>query len=1412
MSDHRRRTAMKQGEGEVQLPAPETSRWQPLRSGLLNLYLFEDEEFHYAQGRLLLRGNNGTGKSRVLALQLPFLLDGEVHPHRVEPDGDPAKRLEWHLLMNGRYPDRIGYSWVEFGRLDVETGPKYCTLGIGMQAIQGRGAPSRWYFLTDRRVREDLHLMTPQRTPLTRPRLEEQLGDRGAMYSRAQDYRDAVDRRLFRLGRRRYGALVDLLIQLRRPQLSRRLDEEQLNRALSDAMPPLGDGVLGDVAEAFRGLETDRDALGSFREAARATARFMPSYRRYARIATRRRAEVVRRAHSRYESTLRSLRDAGARAHEARRDREAALDELGFLKQAIEAAAVEIRTLEASDEMRSARELDRVTVEAERRSRDAKSAEARLEEAQRGLIRRELDHAESCRERRTAQTQAAEDLSACEARAVEAGLHRSWKPVAEVFAELLGELLAGDPGLVTESATPRSAGDALARLEARAVEALEVLRGRVDERLRASTHLESRLAEVARARERLVEHRREQGRLGEELADAQGRRYEADVARDVARDALIEDYRRWARDTRVLAPMAAADLEEDLVIWAEVGHGPGPVATAVAAALDAALARLHEERVAVQARIQEQKATLAELEGLLADLRSGRHQPPPTSPTRDPASRADRVGAPLWALCEFVDDYPRQERAGLEAALEGAGLLDAWLTPTGEVDGPEPLDTWLGSRGAPVSGPTLADRLRPLEPGDTTNTELDNRMSAVGSDQVNAVLRRIGLGSSDTPVWVAIDGRYRLGPARGVWRKEVAQHIGASAREADRRRRIAKLEAETELHHRDLKVAQADLVDVKARVGRSRAERDQAPQDDGLRDALAALVQVEREVIRRREALEASDTRVQDSAEEVSRLSELLTGEAEDLGLVEWLKRLPALRELILHLQQAVHGLRPWVRQLVTAAHHELACARREDGARGQQAARQQEADVARGEVMRAESERRVLEETVGARVEDVIERLQQTRGRDARLRKERTSQQNHEREADRAQTKAEAERRSLQGIMQEYIRERDAAVLGLSQLVETGLLRVAGALGDDEDADETPGIWSPTRAVELARWLEQRLAEVDIEPEAWDQAKGALHRRIAELETELGIHGWRPRITERDELRLVTVTFQSRDRSVDELGRLLAEEVAQRERLLAESERQVIENHLIDEVSAQIHERLREGEALVARMNTELDARPTSTGMRLRFGWEPRADDPQGWRDARKLLLATQSIWSPVEREAIGRFLQQRIEAVRMGGQTLTWREQLAEAFDYRRWHTFVVSRFQDGTWQLLTRRTHGTSSGGEKALALTLPQLAAAAAHYGGAHEHAPRLILLDEAFVGVDRDMRGQCMGLVTAFDLDFVMTSEREWGCYATVPALAIYQLSRHPDLDAIHTTRWVWNGRERRRGDEHAIDASRETQP
>src|SRR5262249_632702 len=232
----------------LSLPHSQRERWQPLRSGFLNLYRYDREEFHYENGRLLLRGNNGTGKSRVLALQLPFLLDGEVISQRLEPDADPSKRVEWNLLM-GRYPDRTGYTWIEFGRCDENGQDHYITLGCGLNAVENQSGARRWFFITSQRIGVDLELATESHPVFGKDRLREKIGTAGQVFEDAAAYRRAVNDALFRLEQHRYASLLNLLIQLRRPQLTRQLDENELSAALSEALPPLSSAIIANVAE-----------------------------------------------------------------------------------------------------------------------------------------------------------------------------------------------------------------------------------------------------------------------------------------------------------------------------------------------------------------------------------------------------------------------------------------------------------------------------------------------------------------------------------------------------------------------------------------------------------------------------------------------------------------------------------------------------------------------------------------------------------------------------------------------------------------------------------------------------------------------------------------------------------------------------------------------------------------------------------------------------------------------------------------------------------------------------------------------------------------------------------------------------------------------------------------------------------
>jgi len=62
---------------------------------LLNFWYYDEEEFQFAAGKLLLRGNNGSGKSVTMQSFIPVLLDGRKSPTAWILSGQ--KPAEWKI-------------------------------------------------------------------------------------------------------------------------------------------------------------------------------------------------------------------------------------------------------------------------------------------------------------------------------------------------------------------------------------------------------------------------------------------------------------------------------------------------------------------------------------------------------------------------------------------------------------------------------------------------------------------------------------------------------------------------------------------------------------------------------------------------------------------------------------------------------------------------------------------------------------------------------------------------------------------------------------------------------------------------------------------------------------------------------------------------------------------------------------------------------------------------------------------------------------------------------------------------------------------------------------------------------------------------------------------------------------------
>ncbi|WP_053207133.1 TIGR02680 family protein [Jiangella muralis] len=1346
------------------LPVPTSQRWKPLRAGLVDVFYYDVEEFHFHDGRLLLRGNNGTGKSKVLALILPFLLDGELSPHRVEPDGDRQKRMEWNLLLGGKHPhpERTGYTWMEFGRVGADGAPEFLTIGCGLKAVKDRGIARHWYFVTPQRVGADLALVGAGRVPVTRERLRDAVEGHGLVYDRASDYRRAVDEALFGLGERRYEALVNLLIQLRQPQLSKKPDEKRLSAALTEALQPVSPALIRTVAEAFRGLDEERHAIDGLREAEQAATEFLRHYRRYAELAAKRMARGPRETHSRYEWLGRDLAEAERRYAEAQSDLdavEALLTELADTKSRMEARR---DALQQSPEMRDAERLQHLEADAGRLETYATTLEADRDRLSDDLgRRRSATERAAGRERQAGSTFGLADAAAAEAaaRGLCATEHR------DVAARWELDLTAA-----------RRQTAALADRHTRAVEELERL-----------------LAVVMAEAERLGQAQREVDRLTAELQADADRIAGAEQAIDDETSNLSRRYRDYLNSVTELHVAGTDAVLSLLEAWAVNIDGGNPAADAVDGAMRAATTELGRREAGLESERQDLRTAFRETTDEIERLEAGGHDAPPTSYTRAPEAREDRPGAPFWKTVDFAGSVPDEHRAGLEAALEAAGILDAWLSPDGTLrDADDTVLVTAADGSATAAGAGRATCRAVLRPA---IDRADQQAATLADDLVDAVIGQIGLGADNgRTTWVAVDGRWANGVLAGSWHKPDAVFIGEGAREQARRARLARLRAELVTLESRLTELDAALEELIARRQRLDEEHRARPDDQLLREAHLKLAGEHERQRDHQKAHEAAKRVATEREAELALVRDRASEFAADVGLPVAADELAAVRTGLGEYRVALAGLWPAAEALLEAREAARAAAEELEHT----AERHEEATVTAAEASERASAAaetfRVLHETVGDAVEE-LRRKFHTVAEELRRRDEKERVTRHAaNEARDNRGRAEGAREKLTEEIAEAENTRDAAVEEFQHFVTTGLLRVALPELDVPDVDEP---WAATPAVHVARTVNAALEQTDDADGLWDRVQKRVSDEEKLLSDAMARHGHSVGHTLRAGVMVVDVVFQGRPREIPELTTALQTEIGDRSQLLSAREREILENHLLNEVAGTLHELIAAAEDEVRTMNDELAARPTSTGMRLRLLWRTARDAPEGLDRVRAKLRQTVDAWAEADRAAVGEFLQRQIAREHAENPAVGWYDQLTTALDYRTWHEFTIQRYQDGQWRPAT----GPASGGERALAASVPLFAAASAHYkSAANPHAPRLVALDEAFAGVDDDSRAKCLGLLATFDMDVVMTSEREWGCYPEVPGLAISHLARRDGIDAVLVTSWRWDGRERRRVD------------
>ena len=1353
--------------------AESAHRWRLHRGGIVNIWQYAETTFDLDGGRAIFQGTNGSGKSRTLELLLPLCLDGDLRQLGSKGfDTVSIRRLMLDEYPGG--PNRIGYAWIELRRDTPEGGEEHLTCGLGVKASKtSQSISDSWRFITGRRVGINLHLVGADRVPLGAAQLRELLGADCVLDD--QSFRAKVAATVYGVPAARYGDLLHLQRTLRNPDVGLKVLEGQLEQILSDALPPLDAGLIERLATSFDDLESIRENIVRLTGADKALSAFLTTYSGYAFGALRDRAESMRTAQQKLASLRKELGSLDKQFTGKREDRETAQRTISELEQRegeLESSIDALRSHPAYSELQNLRDREKL-VESSRvaavsaldtatrhRAQENRSAESVL-----GVLRRLAGDAEAAGQ---AATRAGQQLAT-------AGLGGSGvpQPPPVPAAELLSESDSvrtspeadAEPTTVDRYQPPQLDPDALAAQFRAVVGSSAEAATEARERAALTLALHQQARELDDEQAQVTELQRNARQAQLTFTEASGRRNQAQQELADAAAVWVELARKWATEWPAATeqpapePPNAEDLSTDR----------GASRKAREQARQWARPQLHEARRAVSAveqEISELQAESRERESELAELRAG-HERRPELPSWAEAERDPSQGRAFYELVDFASSLGDADRAGLEAALQSSGLLNAWVTADGQVPG---LADLLASPAAPVdpnTGGTLAALLSPAAVAE----------SPVPRERVAGLLATVSTGGG-TGLSVSTDGSWKAGVLTGAWRKDAAEYVGAGAREDARSRRIAELEDELARLREAIGEAERRQREAGEHAGALEQHLEGFPDDGDLLTAQAKLTtaietaeDAERQVVQLREQHLEVEQRWQAAQGELVRA-------AGEVGLPAETRALDAAHRAAGEARSGIDALREAIesRCLPTLAdlreislHHDVAVA---DRMEAESQAERRCADYAEQASGLTE-----LTSAVGGAAQEVADKVSGLERERAELR-EKLPQ-----ERERISSLREAAAR-----LETQLENKQSQLAGREQDAESATTAFRRAL-------DIPGLWAAADVAEEPGELEEA-AELLAGSDRKGSTESTVLNRLQTLQHSLsGNYD----ITAADQhgLLTVTVTGEEGPQPVAEAARRVSERLGEQRGYLNERYQSIFADYLIRDLAERLRGQMTIAEDLCKRMNEVLDGARSSQGVHVQLDWQPSAALGDDIKQAIDLVRTPFAHRSEDQDALLRRVFTDLIESERdsaSGG----YAEILARALDYRSWFAFTVRVRDTGPDSKPRVRRLRQLSSGETRLISYVTLFAAAAAFYDAVSVASDgrgplRLVLLDEAFERLDDPTIARMLGLLVDLDMDWLITWPSGWGVSPKIPKMHIYDVLRPRSGHGIATTHTTWTG-------------------
>lgn len=272
---------------------------------------------------------------------------------------------------------------------------------------------------------------------------------------------------------------------------------------------------------------------------------------------------------------------------------------------------------------------------------------------------------------------------------------------------------------------------------------------------------------------------------------------------------------------------------------------------------------------------------------------------------------------------------------------------------------------------------------------------------------------------------------------------------------------------------------------------------------------------------------------------------------------------------------------------------------------------------------------------------------------------------------------------------------------------------------------------------------------------------------------------------------------------SLYDFEKILQDEITQGELAIEAKDRELIIDILTGNIGHKINDYIYESKMWIKDMTKIMLEMDTSMELKFSLDWKAKEKLSENELDIKELevLLRKDVELLPSEDlEKISSHFKSKLKLIREEleenkKEENSYMAAIKKVLDYREWFEFKIYIHREGKPKKeLTNDAYNKFSGGEKAMSIYIPLLAAASAQYKKAKEDCPRIIALDEAFAGIDDKNIDSMFELIEKLDFDYIMNSQQLWGCYESVKNLRIAELTNLRDKKMILVNRFLWNGK------------------